>query len=119
MINWKREEWNTDAIEDFAPYFDAKTLMQIVDDCLLVGVFNGMKRIGSFTYQTAKTFTGNKIIEIRHLAGKFAIDLMYPILKQLGSMENAIVRVVSDRKGFDKVLNDYNFKKITTVWELA
>lgn len=118
MISWRRVLWDSDIRKKFHHYFDDQTVENIVETTILIQINHEADAVGYFTYQIAHTFAGCKVVEIRHLIGEFDINIMYPILKQLGDLEDATIRIVSDREGFNKILHSYNFEKISTIWQL-
>lgn len=110
-------QWNDHSFEIFRKYFDIPTLRNVMGFPLLA-IVDGDEIVGYFTFAKGNTFDNRIIIEIRHMAGSFNPADLYDELQQWAHEEDAAIRVVSDRPGFDKICSENGFKKVSTIWEL-
>lgn len=119
MLEYKYESWlnNSDAINQLGAYLDAPALEGVMCGTNVCGIFKDDKRLGTFTWTENWTYEGENLIEIRHLVGEFPVSLMYLIFKAMSEKHNALIRVVSDRAGFDKHCQDHGFEKVSTIWQ--
>ena len=118
-MRFERCQWNEHAFHIFRKYMNFETVLNITNLPLMCVLDADEIPVGYFTYAKGKTFDGKIMVEIRHMAGSFDPAMLYNDLQNWSDEEQAAIRVVSDRAGFDKICKDNGFQKISTIWELV